>query len=70
MEIWRGTPLKRGARVTIGKHSMDNLKKHLRYRVIAKMFIDAFGAMGHFCMDNIRQVKRLPDKIVIEVEVK
>jgi len=70
MEIWRGTPLKRGARVTIGKHSMDNLKKPLRYRVISKMFIDAFGAMGHFCINNIRQEKRLPEKVVIEVEVK
>jgi hypothetical protein len=34
------------------------------------MFIDAFGAMGHFCVNNIRQAKRLPEKIVIEVEVK
>jgi hypothetical protein len=41
-----------------------------RYRVISKTFIDAFGAMGHFCMNNIRQEKRLLEKIVIEVEVK
>lgn len=40
------------------------------YRVIMKMFIDAFVAMGHFCVDNIRQGKRLPEKVVIEVEVK
>jgi len=70
MEIWRGEPLKRGARVTVGKHTMDNLKKCHRYQVISKMFIDAFGAMGHFCMNNIRQRKRLPGKVVIEVEVK
>jgi len=70
VEIWRGEPLKRGARVTVGKHTMDNLKKCHRYQVISKMFIDAFGAMGHFCMNNIRQRKRLPGKVVIEVEVK
>ena len=40
------------------------------YYIIMKMFVDAFGAMGHVCMDNIRQVKRQPEKIVIEVEVK
>jgi hypothetical protein len=49
---------------------MDNLKKPYRYRVITKTFIDAFGAMSHFCMGNIRQTKRLPEKVVIEVEVK
>jgi len=41
-----------------------------RKTIIMKMFIDAFGAIGHICMDNIRQGKRLPEKVVIEVEVK
>jgi hypothetical protein len=41
-----------------------------RKTIIMKMFVDAFGAMGHFCVDNIRQRKRLPEKMVIEVEVK
>jgi hypothetical protein len=70
LEIWRGVPIKRRVRVTVGKYTLDNLKKCHRYRVIMKMFIDAFGAMGHFCMNNIRQGKRLPEKIVIEVEVR
>jgi hypothetical protein len=32
--------------------------------------LDVYGIISHFCMDNIRQTKRLPEKIVIEVEVK
>jgi len=70
MEIWRGTPTKRGVRVIIGKHTLDNLKKCDRYRVVLRDFIAAFEAMGYFLADNIRQVKRLPEKVVIEVEVK
>ncbi len=38
--------------------------KYYRYHVIMRPFIDAFGAISHFCMDNIRQRKRLPEKVV------
>jgi hypothetical protein len=49
-------------------HIHNNLYNNHRLEKVK--ICDAFGAMGHFCMDNIRQGKRLPDKIVIEVEVR
>ena len=70
LEIWRGIPTKRGVKVIIGKHRLDKLEKCDRYRVVLRDFVAAFEAIGYFLADNIRQRKRLPEKVVIEVEVK
>jgi len=70
LEIWRGLPMKRGIKVIIRKGSLDKLKKNQRLKVITKMFLDAYKAMGEFIVERICKSKKEPKKIVIMVEVK
>lgn len=70
MEIWDGKPLKKGGGVIIGKHTLDNIKKCNHYQKISETFSDVCKAMKYVCIENIRLVRRLPEKVVIEVEVR
>lgn len=70
LELWRGVSMKRGIKVIIRKGSLDKLKKHQRFQVITKMFLDSYRAIGELCIERICRGKREPKKIVVMVEVK
>jgi hypothetical protein len=70
IKIWRGVPTKRGIKVIIEKNSLDKLKKCQRFQVITKMFLNAYQALGEFCIERICSGKKDPEKTEVAVEVK
>jgi len=67
LRIHRAVPLKRCVRLTVVKGSLDKLSKDQRRRTILRMFLDAYGGIGKFCLKNICLRKREPRKVVIMV---
>jgi hypothetical protein len=70
LEMLGGAPLRRKILTTIGKGSMDKIKKHHRYHVISKTFLDVYRVIGELCINRIYRGKREPKRIVVRVEVK